>query len=87
MINNKHTTCSDKIGKGMIKRRRLATDYTNFTHKSHIFKGISRSKFGTTCSDSSESCESLRYVHRFKTTFGCFICANSKKSVKQICVN
>jgi len=72
MINNKHTTCSDKIGKGMIIKRRLATDYTNFTHKSHIFKGIR---------------ESLRYVHRFKTTKGCFICANSKKSVKQICVN
>ena len=50
----------------------LATDCTNFTHKSNVFKGIR---------------ESLRYVHRFKTTKGCFICANSKKSVKQICVN
>ena len=30
-----------------------ATDCTDFTHKSHIFKGIS---------------ESLRYVHRFETT-------------------
>ena len=56
----------------MIIRRRLAADYTNFTHKSHIFKGIR---------------ESLRYVHRFKAIKGCFICANSKKSVKQICVN
>jgi len=28
MINNKHTTCSDKIGKGMILKKRLATDCT-----------------------------------------------------------
>ena len=46
----------------MIKKKILATDCTNFTHKSHIFKGIR---------------ESLRYVHRFKTNKGCFICANS----------
>ncbi|OFX17653.1 MAG: hypothetical protein A2033_09220 [Bacteroidetes bacterium GWA2_31_9] len=42
----------------------LATDYTNFTHKSHIFKGIR---------------ESLRYVHRLETTFGCLFCVDSKK--------
>ncbi|OFX25785.1 MAG: hypothetical protein A2033_10705 [Bacteroidetes bacterium GWA2_31_9] len=46
MINNKHTTCSDKIEKGMIIRRRLATDYTNFTHKSHIFKAFSEINSG-----------------------------------------
>jgi len=50
-----------------------ATDYTNFTHKSHIFKGIR---------------ESLRYVHRLETTKGCFFDVNfKKKSVKQICDN
>ena len=83
----KHSRPQIRTHKGMIIEKKLATDCTNFTHKSNVFKGISRSKFGTTCSDLSESCESLRYVHRFKTTKGCFICANSKKSEKQICVN
>jgi len=46
----------------MIIKRRLATDCTNFTHKSHIFKGIR---------------ESLRYVHRFKTIKDCFISVKS----------
>ena len=68
----KHSRPQIRTHKEMIIEKKLATDCTNFTHKSHIFKGIR---------------ESLRYVHRFKTTFGCFICANSKKSVKQICVN
>ena len=44
----------------------LATDYTDFTHKSHIFKGIR---------------ESLRYVHRFKTTNGCLFYVNSNKKI------
>jgi len=59
--------------KGMIMKKRLATDCTNFTHKSHIFKGIR---------------ESLRYVHRFETTRGCFFRVNFKNnSAKRICVN
>ena len=58
----KHSRPQIRTHKGMIIEKKLATDYTNFTHKSHNFKGIR---------------ESLRYVHRFKTTFGCFISVKS----------
>ena len=58
----KHSRPQIRTHKGMIIEKKLATDYTNFTHKSHIFKGIR---------------ESLRYVHRFKTIKDCFISVKS----------